>query len=62
VAFEVSRVPPVTDRDWFPVSATVRFRDLDDSVELPAQAFTDGDEERERSDEFLSELREAIPC
>jgi hypothetical protein len=60
VAFEVSDVPPVSDGDWFPVSATVRFRDLRDPVELPAQAFRDGDEERERSDEFLRVLREAI--
>jgi hypothetical protein len=60
VAYEVSQIPASSDdEDWFPVSATVMFRDLDDPVELPAQAFRD--EERERSDEFLRVLREAIP-
>jgi hypothetical protein len=61
VAYEVARSQLVSEGDWFPVSASVRFRDLDDPVELPAQALVDIDEERERSDEFLRVLREAIP-
>jgi hypothetical protein len=60
VAYEVGQVPAHRDGDWFPVSATVRFCDLGDPVEIPSQAFGDGDEERERSDEFLRALREAI--
>ncbi len=61
VEYSVSLGGVILGRDWFAVSAKVKFRDLGEPVELPAQSFTDDAEDQERSDKFLLTLRESIP-
>ena len=54
-----TQVQPILGHDWFATQVWLTFADVDQPVELPAQTWDEY--EQERSDKFLTTLRESIP-